>query len=105
MISKIKIDNEVFEYNVLEIGADFIKIDDKVLMGLSEECWKNIECDVDVQEKRRKAIMDLEKSENIPEKVDELQRDNIRLTEENRQFKEDYINLALAVTEVYEMSL
>ncbi len=41
----IKILQEEIEYENLEVGADYIKIDDVTYQGLSIECWKSIKCD------------------------------------------------------------
>ncbi len=91
-MKKIKIINEVIEYNELKVGDNFIIIDEVVYSGLTDDGWKSIECeDVDIILERDKAIEEEKNKENMPKRLVQLEAENLELM--------------LVITELYEMNL
>ncbi len=126
-MGKIKIFDKTNEFQDLKIGTDYLEIDNVRYVGLSEEQWNNIECEeIDIVGERNKAIVDAEKSKNIPDKVVALQEENLdiiliatglfeqnlKLSEENELLKakdlekeQQILDIIEVLTSVYESTL
>ncbi len=116
-MKQIKILGKLIEFEILEIGADYIKVDDVTYSGLTEMGWSTVECEgFDIIAERDKAIIAVGKSKDMPKRIEELENNNLDLMEiitqqyeeklllENKvvELEQQNIEIMLAVTEIYE---